>query len=102
LDPSDAPARVLADLGKLEPCGQGNPAPQLAIECSVIAAREVKGGHLKLELSLPCNVRVSGFGVHMGSRASELSGEVRILGRLRHDAWRGGDAVEVRVERIIE
>jgi single-stranded-DNA-specific exonuclease len=101
MDPADRPARVLSDLSKLEPCGQGNPKATLAIECSVVAAREVKGGHLKLELALPCNVRVSGFGVHMGERAAELSGNVTILGSLRHDAWRGGDAVEIRVERII-
>lgn len=102
MDPADAPHRVLGDLTKLEPCGQANDKPRLAIQCSIVAAREVKGGHLKLELSLPGNVRVAGFGVSMGARAPELSGEVCIVGSLRHDAWRGGNAVEVRVERIIE
>lgn len=102
LDPGDAPHRVLADLSKLEPCGQANEKPRLLIECKVIAAREVKGGHLKLELSLPGNVRVSGFGVSMGARATELTGDIRMIGSLRHDAWRGGNAVEVRVERIID
>jgi single-stranded-DNA-specific exonuclease len=92
---------VLGDLLKLEPCGQANDKPRLAIQCSIVAAREVKGGHLKLELSLPGNVRVAGFGVGMGARATELSGEACVVGSLRHDAWRGGNAVEVRVERII-
>jgi single-stranded-DNA-specific exonuclease len=102
LDPSDAPHRVLGDLNRLEPCGQANEKPRLVIDCSVVAAREVKGGHLKLELALANNVRVAGFGVNMGSRAGELTGDVCLLGTLRHDAWRGGNAVEVRVERIID
>ncbi len=101
LDPGDPPARVLADLERLEPCGQANPAPRLAIDCRVVAAREVRGGHLKLELELERGDRVSGFGVSMGDRAAEFSGRVTVIGSLRRDAWRGGNAVEARVERII-
>ncbi len=101
LHSSDTPARVLADVARLEPCGQGNPAPRVALRAGLVAAREVKGGHLKLELELPGAQRMSGFGVSMGSKAASLSGQVVVLGRLRRDAWRGGDAVEMRVEDVI-
>ncbi|MFO0565066.1 MAG: single-stranded-DNA-specific exonuclease RecJ [Polyangiaceae bacterium] len=100
LDAADAPFRVLGDIMKLEPCGQANPAPRVAVEADLVAAREVKGGHLKLELELPGARRLGGFGVGMGARAAELRGRVVVLGRLRRDAWRGGDAVEMRVEEV--
>ncbi|MBK8998817.1 MAG: single-stranded-DNA-specific exonuclease RecJ [Myxococcales bacterium] len=101
LHAGDSPARVLGDVARLEPCGQGNPAPRVAVQAKLVAAREVKGGHLKLELELPSSGRMSGFGVSMGARAGQLSGRVIVLGRLRRDAWRGGDAVEMRVEDVI-
>ena len=43
----DTLARVLGDFALLEPCGEGNPCPELAVEARVLRAREVKGGHLK-------------------------------------------------------
>jgi len=100
LAPADEPARVLADLFRLEPCGPTNPAPQLAVEGSVVSAREVRGGHLKLELDLPGGHRMAGFGVEMGARAAELKGTVVVFGRLRADRFRGGNAVEIRVDEI--
>jgi single-stranded-DNA-specific exonuclease len=91
---------VLADLMRLEPCGPTNPAPQLAVEGDVVSAREVRGGHLKLELDLPSGYRMAGFGVEMGARANELKGRVLVLGRLRADRFRGGNAVEIRADEI--
>jgi len=102
LHASDAPARVLGDLARLEPCGQGNPAPRVAVQAELVAAREVKGGHLKLELELPGAGRMGGFGVSMGARAASLRGRLTVIGRLRRDAWRGGDAVEMRVDEVVE
>jgi single-stranded-DNA-specific exonuclease len=100
LDPSDQLEQVLSDLAQLEPCGEQNPAPQLAIEAELIDAREVKGGHLKLELSVGGTRRLSGFGVNMGSRLGSLGRSVVVLGKLRHDRWRGGDAVEIKIEQL--
>jgi single-stranded-DNA-specific exonuclease len=100
LDPDDDPNKVLADLGQLEPCGERNPAPQVAIEADLVEAREVRGGHLKLELSLGGSRRLSAFGVGMGSRAGQLGGSLVILGKLRRDRWLGGSAVEVKIERL--
>jgi single-stranded-DNA-specific exonuclease len=37
----------------------------------------------------------------MGNRADALSGRrADVLGTLRPDTWRGGDAVELRIERV--
>ncbi len=99
LHPADDPARVVADFERFEPCGEGNPVPQIAITADLLAARQVRGGHLKLELEV-LGRRIGGFGVGMGDLAGELAGSVRVVGRLRRDRWRGGDAVEVGVERV--
>jgi single-stranded-DNA-specific exonuclease len=97
----DHPARVVEDLERLEPCGHGNPAPRLVVEGRVVEAREVRGGHLKLDLLVGDGHRLGGFGLNMGERATALSGPVAVLGELRRDTYRGGGAVEVLVERVL-
>jgi single-stranded-DNA-specific exonuclease len=100
LDDRDDPAAVVADMGKLEPCGESNPSPLLLLRGAKIrSARDVKG-HLKLELGVGSRV-LPAFAFQLGSRAGELKGaHVDVLGRLRWDTYRGGGAVEVRVERV--
>jgi single-stranded-DNA-specific exonuclease len=45
---------------------------------------------------------LGGFGFEMGDLADGLAGRrADVVGQLRADTWRGGDAVEMRVERII-
>jgi single-stranded-DNA-specific exonuclease len=100
LAPGDALSLVLKDLYLLEPCNQQCPAPDLTLEASVLSAREVTGGHLKLELDVPGSGRLGAFGVGMGERAATLSGRVVVTGKLRSDRYRGGDAVELRLERV--
>ncbi len=100
LHPQDDPRRVLVDLMRLEPCGEGNPAPELALSARLLSAREVRGGHLKLELEVGEGRRLSGFAVAQGDKATSLGGRVRVVGSLRPDRWRGGDAVEVRVSEV--
>ena len=100
LAPEDELPLVLKDLLRLEPCGEGNPCPELTFVAQVVRAREVKGGHLKLELELAPSRRLSGFAVEQGSLAGSLSGSVRVTGTLQADRWRGGDAVEVRVSSV--
>ncbi len=101
LAPGDDPARVLADLYLLEPCGAGNECPLLAFEASLISARQVTGGHLKLELELEGGERLGAFGFSMGDQASALSGKIRVVGKLRPDRYRGGNAMELKLEKII-
>ncbi|MEP7049798.1 MAG: single-stranded-DNA-specific exonuclease RecJ [Pseudomonadota bacterium] len=98
----DEPARVLNDLYLLEPCGAGNEAPSLALEARVLSARQVNGGHLKLELELPGGTRLGAFGIAMGERASALSGKIAVLGKLRPDRYRGGSAIELKLEKILD
>ena len=96
----DALSKVLADLAELEPCGESNPAPALALVGRVVSAREVTGGHLKLELQLPSGDRLSAFGIAMGARAASLSGSVAVSGKLRPDRYRGGNAIELKLDKI--
>jgi single-stranded-DNA-specific exonuclease len=100
LAPNDDPSRVFNELSELEPCGLRNPSPSLLVEAKLVAAREVTGGHLKLELEVARGKRLSGFGVNLGERATSLGERVLVGGRLRRDRYRGGDAVELFVERI--
>lgn len=100
LAPGEDPSHVLRDLYRLEPCGERNPSPALAIEGELRSAREVRGGHLKLELELPGGMRLGGFGANLGNQAGRLQGWVRVVGTLRPDRWRGGDAVEIMVRGV--
>jgi single-stranded-DNA-specific exonuclease len=99
LVPGDSPTRVLADLALLEPCGEGNPYPEIELEGAVLVAREVTGGHLKLELDI-AGERVGAFGPGMGARAGEIGKTTIVSGRLRRDTFRGGDAVELKISRL--
>jgi hypothetical protein len=36
----------------------------------------------------------------MGARASTLSGEIAVAGKLRPDRYRGGNAIELRLDKI--
>lgn len=100
LAPGDALSKVLADLAQLEPCGESNPAPSLVLTGRVVSAREVTGGHLKLELALASGERLSAFGVAMGQRGAELAGSVVVSGKLRPDRYRGGGALELKLDKI--
>jgi single-stranded-DNA-specific exonuclease len=100
LQPGDSLARVFGELMLLEPCGESNPAPALALVGRVVSAREVTGGHLKLELALDSGERLSAFGIAMGARAQTLAGDVAVSGKLRPDRYRGGGAIELKLDKI--
>jgi len=97
LDERDDWLQVVDDLQRLEPCGEANPAPRLLLgKVRVRRAREIKG-HLKLELERD-GQSLSGFLPDGGRHAAELDGgRVDLVGLLRRDHWRGGDALEVLV-----
>ncbi|XXT14414.1 single-stranded-DNA-specific exonuclease RecJ [Sorangium sp. So ce429] len=100
LDDRDDPAAVARDLERLEPCGEGNRAAHVLLPgAAVRSARNLKG-HLKLELTF-ARREISCFGFELGELAPRFAGgRVDVVGRLRRDAWRGGDAVEIRIEHI--
>jgi single-stranded-DNA-specific exonuclease len=100
LDEGDDPFKVLTDFERLEPCGQANPSPRLGIEKALVrSAREVKGGHLQLEIDMG-RALLRGFGVDMGASAPAVGSSVRAIGKLRHDAYRGMGAVELKLEAL--
>jgi single-stranded-DNA-specific exonuclease len=99
--PGDAPIDVLGDLLLLEPCGAGNPLPTLEIEGTVVEARAVRGGHLKIAVELAGGGRLSGFGPNLGQQLPEARAPVRMTGELRIDRHRGGDAVEFLVRALL-
>jgi single-stranded-DNA-specific exonuclease len=100
LHESDAPARVVGDLERFEPCGQSNPAPRIAIQrARLLEKREVRGGHLRLWVDL-AGKPLSCFGGDMGPMAPQLGAHVSLVGALRRDTWQGGSAVEMRLVAV--
>ncbi|HVU04061.1 MAG TPA: single-stranded-DNA-specific exonuclease RecJ [Polyangiaceae bacterium] len=97
----DDPLRVLRDFERLEPCGQGNPLPKLRVSGTVAAARELRGGHLRLEVLLADGHRLGCFGVGMASEYATLEGPVSVVGDLRRDSYRGGDAIELFLSSVV-
>jgi single-stranded-DNA-specific exonuclease len=100
LDPEDEPARVLADLDRLEPCGGDNPRPKLRVSALTDAAREVKNGHLKLHVSLPKGRVLECFGPNLGHLAQSLQGPITLEGDLRHNTFPGSTPVEFLVDKV--
>jgi single-stranded-DNA-specific exonuclease len=100
LEEDEDPFKVLTDFERLEPCGQANPAPRLGVDgARVRSAREVTGGHLQLEIDTG-RALLRGFGVEMGARAPAVGSRVQAIGKLRHDAYRGMGAVELKLEAL--
>ena len=96
----DEPLAVLDDLVRLEPCGFRNPRPRIVVEGRVISVREVKNGHLKLELNLGDRRRLGCFAPRQGALAATLDGPVRVTGDLRHNSFGGNIAAELLVEAV--
>jgi single-stranded-DNA-specific exonuclease len=97
---NDDPLAVVADLRRLEPCGFRNPRPRIVAEGRVASVREVKNGHLKLELMLDSRRRLGCFAPRRGELAASLDGRVRVVGDLRHNGFGGVDAAELFVEDL--
>ncbi|EYF07343.1 single-stranded-DNA-specific exonuclease RecJ [Chondromyces apiculatus] len=100
LDDRDDPGAVVADLERLEPCGEGNRAASVMLADVRIGTAKAVKGHLKLEIALQGR-EISAFGLDLGDLATRLAGtRASLVGRLRRDTWRGGNAVELRIERV--
>jgi single-stranded-DNA-specific exonuclease len=98
--PDDEWSAILSDLYLLEPCGEKNPAPELELDCEIERSTTVRGGHLKLELRCPSGRRLGAFGPNMGNSSTPLEGPAKVIGRLRPDTYRGGEAVELLLTRV--
>jgi single-stranded-DNA-specific exonuclease len=102
LEDDDDLLAVIRDMARFEPCGHINVAPAIALErARVTSAREVKGGSLQMELSTPRG-NLRGFGFELGHLSGALlgAGYANVAGRLRRDTYRGGDAVEIKIEAV--
>lgn len=100
LDPRDAAWDVIVDLERLEPCGEGNRAPLLAIERATVAsARVMKGEHLRLGLSWEGR-SLEAFGYGLAAQAPRAGAMIDVIGQLRRDTYRGRGAVEVRISSL--
>jgi single-stranded-DNA-specific exonuclease len=100
LDPRDDLQQVVADLERLEPCGHGNPTPLIVLsDVAVRSVRELQG-HLRLDLALGGRA-IGAFAPNRGADGPGLSGSrLEVVGKLRRDHFRGGDAVELLVEEL--
>ena len=100
LDRRDELMAVLADLERLEPCGQKNPAPRLLIHgAKVTRTRDIKG-HLKVDLTFE-GQPLSGFGPELGGYAQRVLGRtLSLVARLKRDHYNGGESAELLIEAI--
>jgi single-stranded-DNA-specific exonuclease len=106
LDDRDDLGQVLADLERLEPCGERNPAPRLWLgRAPVTAARVVGEHHLRLDVELRGRT-ITAFAPEMArviEGVSTLAGrQVTLVGKMRRDHYRGGDAPEILVDGVSE
>lgn len=89
------------ELSLLEPLGEGNPEPRFYLrEVAVVDAGEVGQGHLKLRVRVGATI-LPAFGFELAAAYMPARGEsVQLVGALRPDTYRGGDAVELRIEQV--
>ena len=87
-----------SELARLEPVGEGNREPLFLVRDATVDSLDVVGqGHLKLALRTRGGV-FTAFGWELGDLAPEIGGSVDLFGSLRPDSWRGGDAIEMRIQ----
>jgi single-stranded-DNA-specific exonuclease len=96
----DDPARVFRDLERFEPCGHANPAPLIEMtRARVLGSRIMKERHLAVELEAGRGA-LRAFGYDLALKVPATGSFVRIVGKLRRDDYRGGGAVEMRMETL--
>lgn len=101
LDGSRFPLPRASELLLLEPTGHGNREPRFLLDqARVEDASSVGDGHLKLMLRVGSE-RLGAFGWDMASELSRIGRDVSVVGTLRPDGYRGGEAVELRLEKVV-
>lgn len=103
LHPKDDPMIVIRDLARIEPCGEANRAPLLCLPgVRLRNVKELRGGHLRADVDFGRH-HFGVFGLNLASKISIAStAQVHLIGELRKDTYRSRDAMEVRVEAIVE
>jgi single-stranded-DNA-specific exonuclease len=96
LAPGEVDARLLAELGRLEPHGQGNPEPLVRVGPLRLLAppRAFGGGHLSALAAGADGARLRLVGWRWLERAADLEGDgdgrFEAVGHLEHDRYAGG------------
>jgi len=101
LDPKDEPMCVAKELLLLEPCGEGNRLPLIGIAGRVASARELRGGHLRLELQRENGEIIGGFGPRQGHRADAMPSPALAVGTLRVTTFAGRQRAELLVTDVV-
>lgn len=100
MEAADVSSRLVADLARLEPFGEGNPPPLFAARLPVVEARTVGGGgeHLKLQLER----RLGGIAFRRGHLLPRIkeTGEIYALCTPEFNYWRGRREVQLRIEEL--
>jgi len=89
-------------LQKLEPCGQGNPAPLFLSRNVPVSERKTvgsEGQHLKLTLAAGSEEHEA-IAFHMGSRIDRLGDRVDIVYALEVNEWNGDPRLQLNVRDI--
>ncbi|HMA92862.1 MAG TPA: DHHA1 domain-containing protein, partial [Polyangiaceae bacterium] len=100
LDAEDDPMRVAEELLLLEPCGEGNRLPLLGIVGRLATARELRGGHLRVELQRERGDLIAGFGPNLGERAGQLKSPLLAVGSLRVSTFGGQKRAELLLNHL--
>jgi single-stranded-DNA-specific exonuclease len=101
-----AQGELIDHLDRLAPFGAGNPEPRFVFPAvRVVQAEPVGTGHLRCTLADPLHtarLRAIAFraaATPLGTFLAETRGAaIHLAGHLRRDGWRGGDAVQLRIE----
>lgn len=90
---------LVNELGRIQPCGEGNPEPMLLADpVVVVESRLVGNGHLRLKIASPEGDvvhEVIGFG--MGHRAPAVQSRLRVVFVPEHNTYRGKTSIQLRL-----
>ena len=104
-----AQGSLVEALDRIAPFGAGNPEPRFAFaQVKTISADIVGSNHVRAIFGDESGARLRAIAFRaletpLGERLLARSGRpLHVAGRLRADAWRGGDAVQLQVDDVAE
>ena len=104
-----AQGSLVEALDRIAPFGAGNPEPRFAFaQVKTISADIVGSNHVRAIFGDESGARLRAIAFRaletpLGERLLARSGRpLHVVGRLRADAWRGGDAVQLQVDDVAE
>lgn len=106
LEPQEMNLDLYEEIQRLAPFGMGNPEPRFLLKSVKIAEAQTVGNggkHLKLKVSAD-GVIFNCIGFDLGDYVSEIysAGEVDLVGKLRKDAWRGKERLQLELEDVLK